>query len=64
MTRKRSNAKPNGFQEFEQLAKNIIEGQGDSYFEWLHKKHQDVVLEFNLSNKKEIAELAKEGEGD
>lgn len=60
--RKRSNAKPQGFAEFENLAKEILDGQDVSYFEWLHSKHQDVVLNFNLSNKNEIAELAREVE--
>lgn len=58
--KKRTNVKPDGFQEFEQLAKNIMDGQGVSYFEWVHQKHQEVVLNFNLTNKDEIAELAKE----
>ncbi|GLY11985.1 hypothetical protein Bbad01_32010 [Bacillus badius] len=59
--KKRSGAnKPEGFNEFEALAKEILTGQGISYFDWLHKKHQEVVLNFNLSNKDEIAMLAKE----
>ncbi|MEK4031310.1 hypothetical protein MKZ02_22665 [Pseudobacillus sp. FSL P4-0506] len=61
--RRRSNskpAKPSGFTEFEVLAKEILSGQNISYYEWLHKKHQEVVLNFNLSNKDEIAQLAKE----
>lgn len=58
--KKRSNVKPEGFQEFEALAKGILEGQDLSYFEWLHKKHQEVVLHFNLSNKDFIAEMARE----
>lgn len=58
--KKRSNIKPEGFQEFEELAKGILEGQDLSYFEWLHKKHQEVVLHFNLSNKDIIAEMARE----
>lgn len=64
MSRKRVRAKPDSFHEFEQLAKEIIEGQGKSYYEWLHSKHQEIVLNFNLLNKKEIAELAKDGEGE
>jgi hypothetical protein len=59
---KRGQAKPVGFKEFETLAKEILEGEGVSYFEWLHKKHQEIILNFNLSNQKEIAELAKEEE--
>ncbi|MFS0646127.1 hypothetical protein [Siminovitchia sp. 179-K 8D1 HS] len=58
--KKRSNVKPEGFHEFEALAKGILEGQDVSYFEWLHKKHQEVVLHFNLSNKDFIAEMARE----
>lgn len=59
--RKRKNLiKPKGFQEFEELAKEILEGEGISYFYWLHEKHQEIILDFTLSNKKEIAELAKE----
>nr|WP_249312992.1 hypothetical protein [Lederbergia citrea] len=60
--KKRSNVKPEGFQEFEALAKGILEGQDLSYFEWLHKKHQEVVLHFNLSNKDFIAEMVKKVE--
>lgn len=60
--KKRSNAKPVGFQEFEQLAKDILDGQDKSYFEWLHEKHQEVVLTFNLKKKEEIAILAQEEE--
>lgn len=58
--KKKVHAKPDGFQEFEELAKEILEGQGISYFYLLHEKHQEIILDFTLSNKKEIAELAKE----
>lgn len=57
-----SNTRPPNFRDFETLAKGILEGQGISYFEWLHEKHQGIILDFNKSNKKEIATLAKEGE--
>lgn len=60
--KKRLNVRPEGFQEFEALAKGILEGQDASYYEWLHKKHQEVVLHFNLSNKDFIAEMAREVE--
>lgn len=59
---RKSNAKPSGFREFEMLAKEILEGEDISYFEWLHKQHQEIILDFNLSNKKEIASLAREDE--
>lgn len=59
---KRNNTKPAGFQEFEQLAKDILDGQEKSYFRWLHEKHQEVVLTFNLKKKEEIAILAQEEE--
>lgn len=58
----KGNTKPSGFREFEMLAKEILEGEGVSYFEWLHKQHQEIILDFNLSNKKEIANLAREDE--
>lgn len=59
---KRSSTKPAGFQELEELTKDILDGQGKSYFEWLHEKHQEVVLKFNLLKKEEIAILAQEEE--
>lgn len=58
--KKRVHVKPDGFQEFEKLAKEILEGEGISYFYWLHEKHKELILDFTISNKKEIAELAKE----
>lgn len=58
-TKKRaSKVKPDGYQELETLVKEIFEGQGQSYFEWLHGQHQELVLAFNLSNKSKIASLA------
>ncbi len=59
---KRTVTKPQGYKEFETLAKEILEAEGVSYFEWLHEKHQEIILNFNLSNQKEIAELAREEE--
>jgi len=60
---KKSNSKPKGFQEFEALAKNILESEKTSYYEWLHEKHQEIILDFSLSNKNQIADLAtREGE--
>ncbi|MEG0258573.1 MAG: hypothetical protein RR595_09460 [Lysinibacillus sp.] len=58
-SKKRTQVKPEGFQDVESLVKNIFEGKGQSYYEWLHQKHQEVVLEFNLSHKERIASLAK-----
>src|SRR5699024_428567 len=60
--RKRRPVKPEGFKEFEALAKGIIEAEGSSYFEWLHKQHQDIILNFNVSNQKQITNVAKKGE--
>lgn len=58
----RKNDKPPGFNELEELAKGILDGQGKSYYEWLHQQHQQIILEFNLSKIDQITELAKVGE--
>ncbi|HLS08113.1 hypothetical protein [Lentibacillus sp.] len=60
--RKRKPVKPEGFKEFEALAKGIIEADGSSYYEWLHERHQDIILNFNVSNQKQITNVAKKGE--
>lgn len=54
--------KPIGYRELEELTKSILEGQNVNYFEWLHQKHQTVVVDFNLSKFDTISELAKVGE--
>lgn len=58
--KKATNRRPSGFREFEALAKGILEGEGISYFDWLHEQHQKIILDFNLSKKKEVADLARE----
>lgn len=58
--KKRLNSKPNGFNESLQFAKEILESKGISYFFWLHEKHREIILDFTLSNKKEITEIIKE----
>ncbi|ASK61370.1 hypothetical protein CFK37_03875 [Virgibacillus phasianinus] len=59
----RKPSKPEGFKEFESLAKGIIESDGNSYFEWLHEKHQEIILEFNVQYRKQVTEVAnKKGE--
>src|SRR5699024_2951705 len=60
--RKRRPVKPERFKEFEALAKGIIEADGSSYYEWLHEQHQDIILNFNVSNQKQITNVAKKGE--
>ncbi|TFJ93123.1 hypothetical protein [Lentibacillus salicampi] len=60
--RNRRPVKPEGFKEFEALAKGIIEADGSSYYEWLHERHQDIILNFNVSNQKQITNVAKKGE--
>ncbi|TFJ91556.1 hypothetical protein [Lentibacillus salicampi] len=60
--RSRRPVKPEGFKEFETLAKGIIEADGSSYYEWLHERHQDIILNFNVSNQKQITNVAKKGE--
>ncbi|ALX47538.1 hypothetical protein [Lentibacillus amyloliquefaciens] len=60
--RSRRPVKPEGFKEFEALAKGIIEADGSSYYEWLHERHQDIILNFNVSNQKQITNVAKKGE--
>lgn len=51
--------KPNGYSEMESLVKEIFDGHGLSYHEWLHEQHEKFVLEFSLKNKGSIASLAK-----
>ncbi|WP_010529063.1 hypothetical protein [Lentibacillus jeotgali] len=60
--RSRRPVRPEGFKEFEALAKGIIEADGSSYYEWLHERHQDIILNFNVSNQKQITNVAKKGE--
>gem|GEM_PF-1910265 len=60
--RRRRPVKPEGFKEFEELAKGIIEADGSSYYEWLHERHQEIILNFNVSNQKQITNVAKKGE--
>lgn len=47
--KRKAHVKPDGFQEFEELAKEILEGEGISYFYWLHEKHQEIILDFTLN---------------
>ena len=58
-SKKKKPAKPTGFKEFEALAKEIVEANGGSYYEWLHKQHQEIILNFNVHNRKQITEVAK-----
>lgn len=58
-SKRRKRAKPNGFKEFEVLAKEIVEANDGSYYEWLHQQHQEIILDFNINNKKRISEVAK-----
>ncbi|ALX47637.1 hypothetical protein [Lentibacillus amyloliquefaciens] len=60
--RNRRPVKPEGFKKFEALAKGIIEADGSSYYAWLHERHQDIILNFNVSNQKQITNVAKKGE--
>lgn len=60
--RKKKNTRPPQFREFEKLAKSILEGKGVSYYEWLHKKHQEVINNFNVENMNKITQIAKEGD--
>jgi len=59
-SKKKKQAKPAGFKEFEALAKEIVEANEGSYYEWLHKQHQDIILNFNVHNQKQITEVAKQ----
>lgn len=58
--KKKKSAKPTGFKEFETLAKEILEANDGSYYEWLHKQHQDIILNFNVHNQKQITEVANQ----
>ena len=57
---KKKPAKPAGFKEFETLAKEILEANDGSYYEWLHKQHQDIILNFNVQYQKQITEVANQ----
>jgi len=59
-SKKKKPAKPTGFKEFETLAKEIVEANDGSYYEWLHKQHQEIILNFNGHNRKQITEVAKQ----
>src|SRR5690625_7171519 len=59
-SKKKKPAKPTGFKEFETLAKEILEASDGSYYEWLHKQHQDIILNFNVHNQKQITEVRSE----
>ncbi|UOQ83993.1 MULTISPECIES: hypothetical protein [Bacillaceae] len=59
-SKKKKLAKPAGFKEFEALAMEIVEANGGSYYEWLHKQHQEIILNFNVHNQKQITEVAKQ----
>lgn len=58
--KKKKLTKPAGFKEFEILAKEILEANEGSYYEWLHKQHQDIILNFNVHNQKQITEVANQ----
>ncbi|MTW87036.1 hypothetical protein F3157_15420 [Virgibacillus dakarensis] len=57
--KKKKPVKPASFKEFEALAMEIVEANGGSYYEWLHKQHQEIILNFNVHNQKQITEVAK-----
>lgn len=59
-SKKKKPTKPTAFKEFEALAMGIVEANGDSYYEWLHKQHQEIILNFNVHNQKQITEVAKQ----
>ncbi|WP_373894657.1 hypothetical protein [Virgibacillus sp. CBA3643] len=59
-TKKKKPAKPASFKEFEVLAMEIVEANDGSYYEWLHKQHQEIILNFNVHNQKQITEVAKQ----
>lgn len=59
-SQKRKPGKPVGFKEFETLAKEILEANDGSYYEWLHKQHQEIILNFNVHNQKQITEVANQ----
>lgn len=54
--------KPADFAKVEGLAKEIFEGRGLSYFEWLHEQHEIIIRDFNLENMDKIKKLARGGE--
>lgn len=59
-SKKKTPVKPTDFKELEALAKEIVEANGGSYYEWLHKQHQEIILNFNVHNRKQITEVAKQ----
>jgi len=60
--KKKKPAKPAGFKEFETLAKEILEANDGSYYEWLHKQHQEIILNFNVQYQKQITDVANQSE--
>ncbi|WP_174615258.1 hypothetical protein [Virgibacillus ihumii] len=63
MKRRKKPAKPEGFKEYESLAKSIIEANGRSYYEWLHQRHQEIILEVSVKNQKQVTKaLTNKGE--
>jgi len=59
-SKKKKPTKPAGFKEFETLAKEILEANDGSYYEWLHKQHQDIILNFNVHHQTQITEVANQ----
>lgn len=49
--------KPSGFGETEKLAKNLMNAKGDSYFQWLHNQHKDIILNFTLENQDKMKDI-------
>lgn len=50
------NTKPDNFKETEQLAKKMLNADGINYYEWLDKKHKEVVFDKMIKNQDVIVD--------
>lgn len=53
------NQRPEGFNDIESMAKDLLNASGINYFEWLDKLHKQVVLDEVTKNKDVIVDLLK-----
>lgn len=51
------NTKPDGFLDIEKMAKDLLNAKGINYYEWLHERHEKVVLEEVTRKKDRIVDL-------
>ena len=51
------NQRPEGFNDIESMAKDLLNASGINYFEWLDALHKKVVLDELTKNKDIIVDL-------